>query len=93
MTVKDILTMTGGNTKFYIQGVTEKDEIVQLAHGKVDDIKFPLVPYGKYEVQHISVDENYLYICIDDNISFAKINPELTNITCSGFVGYIGTNE
>lgn len=93
MTVKDILTMTGGNTKFYIQGTTEKDEIVQLAHGKVDDIKFPLVPYGKYEVQHISVDENCLYICIDDNVNFAHINPELTDITCSEFVGYIETNE
>ena len=66
-----------------------KNKIVQLAYGKVDDIKFPLVPYGKYEVQHISVDENYLYICIDDNINFAQINPELTDITCDGFTGYI----
>ena len=89
MTVKDILTITGGNTNFYIQGTTGKDEIVQLAYGKVDDIKFPLVPYGKYEAQHISVDENYLYICIDDNINFAKVNPELTDITCSRFTGYI----
>lgn len=24
MTVKDILTITGGNTRFYIQGTTEK---------------------------------------------------------------------
>ena len=45
MTVKDILTITSGNTKFCIQGTTESDEIVQLAHGKVNDIKFPLVPY------------------------------------------------
>lgn len=89
MTVKDILTMAGGNTNFYIQGTTDKDEIVQLAYGKVDEIKFPLVPYGKYEVQHISVDENYLYIILDDKYNFAKINPELTDITCSGFIGYI----
>lgn len=74
MTVKDVLTITGGNTKFYIQGTTEKDEIVQLTYGKVDDIKFPLIPYGEYKVQHISVDENYLYICIDDNIDFVQID-------------------
>lgn len=93
MTVKDILTMTGGNTRFQIQGTDGFGKIVQVAYGKVDDIKFPLVPYGKYEVQHISVDENCLYICIDDNINFAHINPELTDINCSGFVGYIETNE
>jgi hypothetical protein len=89
MTVKDILTITSGNTKFYIQGTTESDEIVQLAHGKVNDIKFPLVPYGKYKVKHISVDENYLYIVLDSNLNFAKINLSFTDITCSGFSGYI----
>lgn len=46
MTVGDILTITGGNTNFYIQGTTEDDKIIQLAYGKVDDIKFPSVPYG-----------------------------------------------
>jgi len=89
MTVKDVLTITAENTKFYIQGTTGKDEIVQLAYGKVNDIKFPLVPYGKYKVKHIAVDENYLYVCIDDNINFAQINPKLTDITCDGFTGYI----
>lgn len=69
------------NTNFYIQGTTEKDEIVQLAYGKVDDIKFPLVPYGKYKVQHMSVDENCLYIWIDDKINFGQINSNLTDIT------------
>lgn len=89
MTVKDVLTITGGNTNFYIQGTTEKDEIIQLAHGRVDDIKFPLVPYGEFEVQHISVDENCLYIILDGNINFANINPGLTDINCNGFTGYI----
>lgn len=92
MTAEEILTMTGGNTNFYIQGTTEKEEIVQLAYGKVDDIKFPLVPYGKYEVEHISVDGNYLYLVLDGEYNFAKINTELTDITCSGFTGYIETN-
>lgn len=77
------------NTNFYIQGTTEKDEIVQLAYGKVDDIKFPLVPYGKYKVQHMSVDENCLYIWIDDKINFGQINSNLTDITCEGFAGYL----
>lgn len=89
MTVKDLLTITGGNTKFYINGTTEKQSYVQLAFGKVDDIKFPLVPYGKYEIQHISVDENYLYIILDDKYNFAEINPKLTDITSCGFVGYL----
>lgn len=87
--VKDLLTMTGGNTNFYIQGTTEKQTYVQLAHGKVDDIKFPLVPYGNFDIEHISVDGNYLYIILDDKYNFAEINPELTDITSSGFCGYI----
>ena len=53
--VMPILTMAGGNTKFYIQGTTVADKIVQLACGKVDDIRFPSVPYRKYKVQHVSV--------------------------------------
>ena len=81
MNVKDLLTITGGNTKFYIQGTTEKNICVQLACGEVDDIKFPLVPYAKYEIQHISVDENFLYIVLDDKYNFAEINPELADIT------------
>lgn len=89
MKVKDLLTITGGNTNFYIQGITEEQKYVQLAYGKVDDIKFPLVPYGEFDIQHISVDENYLYIILDDKYNFAEINPELTDITSSGFCGYL----
>lgn len=87
--VKDLLIMTGGNTIFYIQGTTEKQMYVQLAYGKVDDIKFPLIPYGNFDVQHISVDENRLYIMLDDKYNFTEINPELTDITSSGFCGYL----
>ena len=65
MTVGDILTIAGGNTNFYIQGTTEDDKIIQLAYGKVDDIKFPSVPYGKYEVEHMTVDGNFLYLIIN----------------------------
>lgn len=93
MTAKELLTTMGGNTQFCIQGTTEKDEYVQLAHGVVDDIKFPLVPYGKYEIEHLSVFGNVLYITLDSEINFAHINPELTDITDKGFCGYIGCEE
>ena len=89
MTVKDLLYITGGNTNFVIQGTTEKDKIVQLAYGKVDEIKFPLIPYGKYNIEHVSVDENMLYIVLDSAINFAEINTEITCITHSNFVGYL----
>lgn len=89
MKVSELLTVSGGNTKFIIQGTTDKDEIVQVAYGVVDDIKFPSVPYGNYEISHISVDENYLYIVIDASINFAKINVEMTDINSNGFVGYL----
>ena len=89
MTVKDLLTITGGNTNFVIQGTTEKDKIVQVAYGKVDEIKFPLVPYGKYDIEHVSVDENTLYIVLDSAINFAEINTEMTCITHNNFVGYL----
>lgn len=89
MKVEELLTRTGGNTSFIIQGTTETDEIVQVAYGKVDDIRFPLIPYGNYGIEHISVDENILYIMIDYEINFAKINEELTDITHPSFTGYV----
>lgn len=89
MTVYELLTNTGGNVRFIMQGTTEKEKFVQVAYGLVDDIKFPSVPYGKYDVEHISVDENILYIVIDSNINFSEINPEHTGITSVGFVGYL----
>lgn len=93
MTVKDLLSITGGNANFVIQGTTEKDKIIQVAYGKVDEIKFPLVPYGKYDIEHVSVDENTLYIVLDSAINFAEINTEMTCITHNNFVGYLGIQE
>lgn len=89
MKVEELLNITGGNTSFIIQGTTEKDEIVQVAYGKVDDIKFPLVPYGNYKIEHTSVDENMLYIILDREINFVEINEELTDIKHPSFTGYI----
>lgn len=91
MTVQDLLTITGGNTKFSIHGITHDDKEVLLAYGEVDGIKFPLAPYGKYEIQHISVTGHpaSLRIILDDTVRFAKINPDHADITSTAFCGYL----
>lgn len=91
MTVKELLTITGGNAKFSIYGITHKDQYVLLAYGRVDDIKFPLVPYGQYEIQHISVSDGtgWLSITLDDAIRFAEVNPDHADITSPAFCGYL----
>lgn len=55
MTIKDILTVTGGRTKVVILSVDEKEEYMALWYGNVDDIDFEHVPYGNYEVEHMTV--------------------------------------
>lgn len=55
MTIKDILTVTGGRTKVVILSVDEKEEYMTLWYGNVDNIDFEHVPYGNYEVEHITV--------------------------------------
>ena len=55
MTIKDILTITGGNTKVMIFSADEEQKYIRLWNGIVDDINFPNVPYGYYEVDHMTV--------------------------------------
>lgn len=55
MTIKDILTVTGGRTKVVILSVDEKEEYMALWYGNVDNIDFEHVPYGDYEVEHMTV--------------------------------------
>ena len=55
MTIKDILTTTGGNTKVMIYSTDKEDRYIKLWYGRVDDIHFPYVPYGYYDVEHITV--------------------------------------
>ena len=55
MTIKDILTVTGGRTKVVILSVDEKEEYMALWYGNVEDIDFEHVPYGNYEVEHMTV--------------------------------------
>lgn len=85
MIVKDLLDTIGGNTNIVIRGTTEKDEYVDLWRGIGDDIKFPLVPYAKYEVEHTSVSDNILIIVLDSSLNFAEMNTETVGMTA-----YIG---
>jgi hypothetical protein len=83
MKVKDILEVVGGRIKINIYGTTEKDKYVTVWKGIGDDIKFPLVPYADYEVEHVSIveGEDILGIVIDSSINFADINPETIGLT------------
>ena len=56
MTIKDILTITGGNTKVMIFSADKDDRYIRLWYGIVDDICFPHVPYGYYDVEHMTVN-------------------------------------
>ena len=76
MIVKDLLDTIGGNTNILICGTTENDKYVDLWRGTGDDIKFPLVPYAKYEIEHTSVSDNTLVIVLDSSLNFAEINPK-----------------
>lgn len=91
MTVSELLTMMKGDVTFQIHGTTDKGMYVKVAYGKVEDIKFPLVPYGKYEIKDVNViDSKYrLFIMLDSKYNFAKINTEFADITSSGFCGYL----
>lgn len=85
MIVKDLLDTVGGNTEIVIRGTTEKDKYVDLWRGFGDDIKFPLVPYAKYEIEHISVNDNVLIIILDTSLNFPVMNPE--TIGMSAYIG------
>lgn len=85
MIVKDLLETVGGNTEIVIRGTTEKDKYVDLWRGMGDDIKFPLIPYAKYEIEHTSVNDNVLIVVLDSSLNFAEINPKAVGMTA-----YIG---
>lgn len=76
MIVKDLLETVGGNTNIVIRGTTEKGKYVDVWRGMGDDIKFPLIPYAKYEIEHTSVNDNVLIIVLDSSLNFTEINPE-----------------
>lgn len=55
MTIKDILTVTGGRTKIVILSVDENEKYMALWYGNVDNIDFEHIPFGNYEVEHMTV--------------------------------------
>lgn len=54
MKIKDILQITGGNTKIIIFGIFN-EQYQTLWEGIVDDINFNHIPYGNQEICHMSV--------------------------------------
>lgn len=74
MKIKNVVNVTGGNTKISIIGFPgnssilntsgQRDEYVELWSGIIDDIDFEHIPYGAYEVQHLTVinDEDTLLL-------------------------------
>lgn len=77
MTVEDVLSVTGGNTKITIIGWADGKEDYLWA-GIVDKYNFEWTPYGHQEVLHISVTNKD--ISKDDNdVLYIYFNyPELT---------------
>ena len=91
MTVKDLLTIVKDDVTFQIHGTTDKGQDVKVAYGTVKDIKFPLVPYGDYEVKDINIiDSEYrLLIILYSSYNFAEIIPEFADINSIEFCGYL----
>lgn len=82
MKIKNVVNVTGGNTKISIIGFSgnssilnasgQCDEYIELWNGIIDDIDFEHVPYGDYEVAHLTVINN------EDTLLLYFEYPELT---------------
>lgn len=86
MTIKDILTITGGNTKVMIFSADKEDRYIRLWYGRVDDINFPYVPYGYYDVEHMTVinEEDILQV----HFEYPELSKEHKDIINEEAVGY-----
>lgn len=65
--VKDLLYLTGGNTKVIISdGFNPDNKYYELWRGIVEDIDWDNVPYGDRYIEHVSVvnKEDWLQIVI-----------------------------
>ena len=85
MKVKDLILITGGNTKVRMVGTTDKDMYVDVWNGIIDDIDFNnnQIPYGDYEIEDITVinGEDSLLINIDNSVNFApNINTDIKHV-------------
>ncbi len=86
MTIKDILTITGGNTKVMIFSVDKDDRYIRLWYGIVDDICFPHVPYGYYDVEHMTVnnEEDILQLYFE----YPELSKDYIDIINKEAIGY-----
>lgn len=85
MKVKDLILITGGDTKVRMVGTTDKDLFVKVWDGIVDDIDFNnnQIPYGDYEIESVSVinGEDNLLINIDSSVNFCpNINADIKHV-------------
>ncbi|MBD5589326.1 hypothetical protein [Clostridium botulinum] len=64
--VKDLLYVTGGNTKVVIYNIKD-NSYKELWRGIIDDIDFTNVPYSDNDIEHLTVvrDEDILQIHIN----------------------------
>lgn len=72
MTIKDILHVTGASTKIIIMGVDKEHRKMKLLQNKVGNIDFSCIPYGYYDVEHMTVVEG------EDNLVIRFDYPELS---------------
>ena len=86
MTIKDILTITGGNTKVMIFSADKKNRYIRLWYGIVDDINFPHVPYGYYNVERMTVinEEDILQL----HFEYPELSKDHIDIINEEAVGY-----
>ena len=86
MTIKDILTITGGNTKVMIFSSDEEQRYIRLWYGIVDDINFPYVPYGSYKVKNMTVinEEDILQL----HFEYPNLTKDQRDIIGKEAVGY-----
>lgn len=86
MTIKDILTITGGNTKVMIFSADKDDRYIRLWYGIVDDICFPHVPYGYYDVEHMTVnnEEDILQLYFE----YPELSKDYIDIINKEAIGY-----
>ena len=86
MIIADVLNITGGRTNVVIYGIDENDGYMELWKGQVDDIDFSAIPYGCYEVQHMTVinDEDILQL----HFKYPELTDKEKDIINKESVGY-----
>ncbi|KEI96395.1 hypothetical protein [Clostridium botulinum] len=55
--IKDLLYVTGGNTKVVIYNI-KNNKYKELLQGIVDDIDFTNIPYANNDIEHLTVVNN-----------------------------------